>query len=115
VVEEDGLVTCEASPNSSFILVRVPVRIVGDGETSETTFHYKIGSFVGVDTTRAPGLGGTTILRFRIPLELFRPRERFAVEVVGGDGAMNPQTVLWVKRWEVVWQGTAPSLEPIAD
>ena len=107
--------TCEPSPNSSFILVRIPVRIVGDGETAEATFHYKIGSFVGMDSELALGTGGTTILRFRIPLELFRSRERLAVEVVGSGAVLGPQKVLWAKRWEVVWQGGAPSLEPIAD
>ena len=107
--------TCEPSPNSSFILVRIPVRIVGDGEASEAAFHYKIGSFVGVDTALAPGTGGTTTLRFRVPLELFRSRERLAVEVVGSGAGVGPQKVLWAKRWEVVWQGSAPSLEPIAD
>ena len=114
MVEEDGLVTCEPSPNSSFILVRIPVRIVGDCEASDATFHYKIGSFVGMDTALAPGAGGSTTLRFRIPLELFRTREWVAVEVVDGGGASGPQRVLWAKRWEVVWHGSAPSLEPIA-
>jgi hypothetical protein len=115
VVEENGLVACEPSPNSSFILVRVPVRVVGDGEMGEATFHYKIGFFVGMDTAFAPGKGGTTTLRFRIPRELFRARERFAVEVVGTGAVLGPQKVLWAKRWEVVWQGSVPSLEPIAD
>ena len=55
-----------------------------------------------------------TILRFRIPQELFRDRERFSVEIRTGASA-GPQTVLWTKRWEVAWRGTAPSLEPVAD
>lgn len=54
------------------------------------------------------------MLRFRIPQELFRDRERFSVEIRAGASA-SPQTVLWSKRWEVAWRGEVPSLEPIAD
>jgi hypothetical protein len=62
-------------------------------------------------TPPALGVGGNVTFRFRIPLELFRPRERPTVEVVGGGGAW---VVLWVERWKVVWHDSAPSLEPIA-
>ena len=87
---------------------------MGDGEKDEAIFHYSIGSFAGRDTALALGADGHTILRFRIPLELFRPRERLAVEVLASS-VFGPQKVLWAKRWEVAWQGGAPSIEPIPD
>jgi len=113
-VEQYGSETCELSPNSSFVLVRVPIRILGEDEGSMATFHYSIGSFAGRDTPLAVGTGGHTTLRFRIPQELFRPRERFAVEVIA-NGSADTDKVLWAKRWEVVWRGKAPALEAIAE
>jgi hypothetical protein len=105
---------CELSPSSNFVLVRVPVRIVGEGARGEATFHYSIGSFFGRYTTLALRADCQTTLRFRIPLELFRARERLAVEVRAGSSA-GPEKVLWTKRWEVVWRDKAPSLEPVAE
>jgi hypothetical protein len=113
-VEENGSVSCELALNSHFVLVRVPVRIVGEGERGEATFHYGIGSFAGREITLALGAGGQATLRFRVPEELFRPRERLAVEVLARSGR-GPQKLLWAKRWEVTRQGKAPHLEPIAD
>jgi hypothetical protein len=113
-IELCGSETCELSPSTSFVLVRVPVRIVGEGAKGEVTFHYSIGAFLGRDTTLALRADLETILRFRVPLELFRPRERFAVEVRVG-GSAGPEKVLWTKRWEVTWQGKTPSIEPIAE
>ena len=113
-VEQQGSESCELSTNSSFVCVRVPIRIHGEGERSAATFHYSIGSFAGRDTTLALLEGLQTTLRFRIPLELFRARERFAVEVLAG-GVFSPEKILWAKRWIVAWQGKAPSLEPLAD
>jgi hypothetical protein len=55
-----------------------------------------------------------TTLRFRIPLELFRARERLVVEVHANGPAGRPM-VLWTGRWEVTWQGKTPSLQAIAD
>ena len=113
-IEQYGSETCELPPSSSFVLVRVPVRIVGEGAKGQATFHYSIGSFVGRETTLALQADFQTTLRFRVPLELFRHRERFAVEV-HASGSAGPEKVLWTKRWEVVWQGKAPSIEPIAE
>ena len=81
---------------------------------AEATFRYSIGSFRHRDTTLAPVAGGHTTLRLRIHQGLFRARERLNVEVLAG-GAAGPEEILWAKRWEVTWQGKAPSLEPIAD
>ena len=87
---------------------------MGDDEKGETIFHYSMGSFAGRDTALALGADGRTTLRFRVPEELFRPRERLAVEVLARSGR-GPQKLLWAKRWEVTRQGKAPHLEPIAD
>ena len=113
-VEQHGSESCELSTNSSFVCVRVPIRIEGEGGRGAATFHYSIGSFAGRDTTLALLEGLQTTLRFRIPLELFRARERFAVEVLDG-GAFSPEKILWAKRWIVAWQGKAPALAPLAD
>lgn len=113
-MEENGSESCELSPNSSFVCVRVPIRIVGEDRSGQATFHYSIGSFAGRDTPLPLRAGCQTTLRFRIPQELFRPRERLAVEILASSSG-GPQKVLWAKRWEVAWQGKAPSLEPMAD
>ena len=113
-MEQQAPESCELSTNSSFVCVRIPIRIEGGGGKNEATFHYSIGSFAGRDTTLALLEGLQTILRFRIPLELFRARERFAVEVLAG-GAFSPEKILWAKRWTVAWQGKTPSLEPLAE
>jgi hypothetical protein len=112
--EQHGSEACQRLPNSSFVLVGVPVRVVGEGAMGEATWHYSIGSFVGRDNTLVLHADLQTTLRFRIPLELFRPRERLALEIFAS-GSAGPQAVLWVKRWEIAWQGKAPALEPMAD
>jgi len=88
--------------------------MVGGGEKSEATFHYRIGAFTGRDTTLTLQGGLHTVLRFRVPQELFRDRERFSVEI-RADASAGPHTLLWGTRCEVAWRGTAPSLEPITD
>ena len=75
-VEENGSESCDLSTNSSFVLVRVPLRIEAADEKDEAAFHYSIGSFCGRDTPLALEEDEPTILRCRIPLELFRARER---------------------------------------
>ena len=113
-VEENGSESCELSPNSSFILVRVPIRVVGESDKRATTVHYSIGSFCARGSMLPLAADGHTTLRFRIPLQLFRPHEPFSVEFLAGSSA-GPEEVLWAKRWEVAWRGKAPALEPIAD
>ena len=81
-VEENGSESCDLSTNSSFVLVRVPLRTQGADEKDQAAFHYSIGSFCGRDTPLALGEDEPIILRFRIPLELFRAGECFAVEVL---------------------------------
>ena len=113
-VEQNGSETCELFSGSSFVSVRVPVRIEGEGERSEAVFHYRVGSFCGRDTPLPLGAGLETTLRFRIPKEFFRSGELFTVEVLA-DSPAGTWTVLWARRWAVVWQGTAPALKPIAE
>jgi hypothetical protein len=113
-VEENGSESCDLSTNSSFVLVRIPLRTQGADEKDEAVFHYSIGSFCGRDTPLALEEDEPTILRFRIPLELFRTRESFSVEVLA-QSATGTMKVVWAKRWTVAWQGKAPSLEPLAE
>ena len=113
-LEQYGSETCELSTNSSFVLVQIPIRLVGEVKRAEATFRYSIGSFAGRDTNLAPVAKGHPTLRLRIPQELFRPRERLTVEVLAGSGP-GPAEVLWTKRWEIAWQGKAPGLEPITE
>ena len=94
--------------------MRVPIRIVGESEKHATTVHYSIGSFCARGNMLPLAADGHTTVRFRIPLELFRPHEPFSVEFLAGSSA-GPEEVLWAKRWEVAWRGKAPALEPIAD
>ena len=94
--------------------MRIPIRIEGADEKDEAAFRYSIGSFCGRDTPLALEEDESTILRFRIPLELFRARERFAVEVLART-ATDTERVVWTKRWTVVWQGKTPALEPLVE
>ena len=88
--------------------------VEGDGAPGEAAFHYCMGSFCGRDTLLPLREGLHDTLRFRIPLELFRAREPFSVEVLASDSSSRAR-VLWSKRWEAVWRGQAPGLEPIVD
>lgn len=95
-------------------MVRVPIRIEGQGQRSEAIFHYSIGSFLGRETALSLQTGFETVLRFRIPLELFRSREHLIVTILASSPAGEERT-LWLKRWEAAWQGKTPSLEPMAE
>jgi hypothetical protein len=95
-------------------LVRVPIRIEGQGQRSEAVFHYSIGSFLGRETTLPLQTGFETVLRFRIPLELFRSREHLIITVLESSSVEEEQR-LWLKRWEITWEGKAPLLDPVAD
>jgi hypothetical protein len=113
-VEQNGSEKCELSPNSSFVRIRVPLRAVGEGQRREAIFRYSIGSFTGGETKLLLETGFETSLGFRIPQELFRPRERLILEVLL-ESTKGPRMVLWNKRYEVGWRGKVPSLEPVAD
>jgi hypothetical protein len=111
-VEQNGSERCELSPNSSFVRIRVPLRASGEGQRGEASFRYSIGSFTGTEIKLLLVAGFHTNLGFRIPQELFRPREHLVLEVLS-EG--NPRKVLWSKRYEVGWRGKEPFLEPVAD
>jgi len=90
------------------------VSVEGDGAPGEAAFHYCMGSFCGRDTLLPLREGLRDTLRFRIPLELFRARERLSVEVFASDSSDRVRG-LWSKLWEALWRGQAPGLEPIVD
>ena len=113
-VQQNGSEQCELSPNSSFVRIRVPLRAVGDGQKREATFVFSIGSFTGAKIRLLLEAGFQTSLGFRIPLELFRPREHLILEVLS-EGTGGPKKVLWAKRYEAGWRGKEPYLEPVAD
>jgi hypothetical protein len=87
---------------------------VGEGQKREAAFRYSIGSFTGGEIKLLLEAGFQTSLGFRIPQELFRPRERLILEVLT-QSTEGPRKVLWSKRYEVGWRGNAPHLEPVAD
>jgi hypothetical protein len=95
-------------------LVRVPIGVEGEDPRSQATFRYSIGPFVGKETALALQDALSTLLRFRIPLELFHNRERFLVEVLAASPT-GTKKILWAKRWEVKWEGKAPALEPMTE
>ena len=113
-VEQNGSERCEISPNSSFVRIRVPLRASGEGQRGEATFRYSIGPFTGKEIKLLLEAGFQTSLGFRIPQELFRPREHLILEVLLA-GTGGPKKVLWIKRYEVGWRGKEPYLEPMAD
>ena len=94
--------------------MRIPIRVEGEGQRSEASFQYSIGSFSGRETTLLLQTGLQTVLRFRIPLELFRPREHFIVRILAGTSG-GEERVLLIKRWEAAWQDKAPSLQPMTE
>jgi hypothetical protein len=113
-MEQNGPERCELSPNSNFVRIRVPLRAAGEGQKTEATFGFSIGSFTGGEIELALEPGFETSLGFRIPQELFRSGEQLSLEVFS-EGAQGLRMVLWSKHYEVGWRGKAPSLEPITD
>ena len=113
-VEQNGSEQCELAPNSSFVRIRIPLRASGEGPVREAAFVFSIGSFTGAKIRLLLEAGFQTSLGFRIPQELFRPREHLILEVLLA-GTEGPKKVLWIKRYEVGWRGKEPFLEPVAD
>jgi len=58
------------------------------------TSRFQIGLFTGRATALTLQTGLNTILRFRIPQELFRDRERFTVEI-RTSASPGSEAVLW--------------------
>jgi len=87
---------------------------VGEGQRTGAITRFQIGFFTGRDTALTLQADLNTVLRYRIPQELFRDRERFTAEIRTSASAES-EAVLWAKRWEVAWRGATPFLEPVAD
>ena len=113
-VEQDGAETCEVASNGGFVLVRVPVRVTGEVRGAAAVFRYQIGGFVGRETSwPRPAAHGTT-LTFRIPVELFRERQRLTLEVLRTDTPAGRET-LWATRYDVSWVGGIPAVIPVPE
>ena len=113
-LEQDGEERCELSPNSNFVTVHLPLRVLGEGLRREAVFHYDLGRFSSRDIPVAMEPDRGIDLRFRLPKELFRSRERLVLEVFYQDHE-GPKNVLWSARYEAGWRGEAPCLEPVAE
>jgi len=113
-VEQNGTEKCEVAANGGFVLVRVPVRVVGEVERDAAVTRYLIGGFAGRETPWRPRSGYKEILTFRIPRELFRERERLGLEAYRENGPADPEA-LWAKRYVVHWVDGSPQMEPVQD
>jgi hypothetical protein len=113
-VEQNGSESCEVASNGGFVLVRIPVRVVGEVENVRAIFRYRIGGFVGRETLWSPRRSHETTLAYRIPRELFRERERLTLEVLRADDPTGLE-ILWAGRYEVRWANGAPGVEPVPD
>jgi len=113
-VEQNGSETCKIAANGSFILVRVPVRAMGDHTNAKVLSRYHIGGFQGRETAWPTAGGYDTVLTLRIPRELFRGREHLIVEVLQIDDGGGTET-LWTKRYELRWETDTPVLESLPE
>ena len=113
-VELNGAERCELASNGGFVLVRVPVRAMGDLENARTIVRYQVGGFLGRESVWPLGSAYEGTLTFRVPRELFRERERLTLEVLRTDDSAGPQT-LWFRRYELHWANGAPRAEPVPD
>ena len=113
-IQQYGSESCEISPNGGFVTVRVPVQLAGDVPEGGVTQRYSVGSFVGLETKLLARAGTQANLSFRVPKELFRPRQRLHLEVLARDRE-GLQRVLWAKRYEASWVGSVPHVEVVAD
>ncbi len=113
-VELNGAERCELAGNGGFVLVRVPVRAMGDLERAKAIARYQVGGFLGRETLWPLGGAYEGTLTFRIPQELFRDRERLTLEVLRTDDPAGPES-LWARRYELHWANGAPRVEPVPD
>ena len=113
-IEQHGSETCELLPTSRFILVRVPLRVTGEGQMQEANSRYRIDSFLGREAKLLLRGRQETTITFRIPEELFRPREWLTLEVYV-KSKEGEEKILWAKRYEVGRRGLAPRLQPIVE
>ena len=113
-VELNGPERCELASNGGFVLVRVPVRAMGELEKAGAIVRYQVGGFLGREAVWPLGSAYEGMLTFRIPRELFRDRERLTLEVLRTDDPAGPET-LWARRYELHWTNGAPRMESLPD
>jgi hypothetical protein len=113
-VELNGTERREPASNGGFVLVRVPVRAMGDLERAKAIVRYQVGGFLGRQTVWPLGSAYEGTLTFRVPRELFRDRERLTLEVLRTDDPAGPET-LWARCYELHWVNGAPRAEPVPD
>jgi hypothetical protein len=112
-LEQDGPESCQRAVNSSFVMITVPVRVVGDGDRAEVSYHWRVGSFAGRDTPLTLEKGMKTSLFGRIPEERFQTGE--PLEVVVSVPRVVPRLVLWSLRYEISGSNTAPRIKRLED
>jgi hypothetical protein len=95
------------------VRIHFPLRVLGEGPKREAIFHYDLGPFSSREIPVTMEPDRRIDLRFRLPKELFRSRERLVLEVFSPDHT-SAKNVKWSARYEVGWQGEAPCLEPVA-
>ena len=113
-IEQNGSESSEVSANGSFIIVRVPVQVLGEAPQGRVTSRYSVGGFVGLETELPARSGTPTRLTFRIPKELFRDRQYLKLEVLT-TGDKGAQQIVWTKRFEASWAGATPHMGPVVD
>jgi hypothetical protein len=107
-IEQNGPVTCSTPANSDFVLVDVPLRVMGDCPRDEALYRYRIGAFVGRVVPWTLEEDQEIVARLRIPREKFRTGEELLFEVLTKDR----ETVLLSSRWEAAWYGDTPGIAP---
>jgi hypothetical protein len=113
-IEQSGSESAEISANGSFVIVHVPVQLVGEVPGGGVTARYSVGSFVGLESKLLTRTGPQANIAFRIPKELFRARQHLKMEVLARDDE-GSERVLWTKRYEAGWTGSTPHVEPVVD
>lgn len=113
-IEQNGSESVELSADGSFIVAHVPVQVLGEVPPGGATMRFSVGSFAGREAKLLIRPGASTNLTFRIPKELFRPRQRLRFEVLLRDDE-GGEKVIWTKRCEAAWLGKVPHLEPVTD
>jgi len=111
-IEQQGAETCELGSNGGFVFVRVPIRSTGGPDDTRVIIRYQLGGFAGREIASTLRAGASSTLSFRIPLELFRERERLTLEVLDGHSSGD---ILWSNRYHVRFLAGAPGLEAVSD
>jgi hypothetical protein len=110
---ENGAESSQLSSDGNFVIVQVPVTVLGEAPKDGASSRFTLGSFLGREIKLRIGTGAQATLTFRIPKELFRPRERLSLTVFAIEH--GTEKIFWAKRYETSWLGSAPHLEPIID